>query len=64
MAVANTLAYYNAATITDVKSFIAQAPEYQKNNLQLVAVTPTPEEVFTLACQASAFLLLVTFSLF
>jgi hypothetical protein len=27
MAVANTLAYYYAATIMDVKSFIAQAPE-------------------------------------
>ena len=30
MEVANTLAYYNTATITAVKSFIVQAPAYQK----------------------------------
>ncbi len=28
MAVANTLAYYDTATITAVKSFIVQAPGY------------------------------------
>jgi hypothetical protein len=29
----NTLAYYNTARITAVKSFIAQAPGYYKNSL-------------------------------
>jgi hypothetical protein len=32
MEVANTLAYYDTATITAVKSFIVQAPEVRKRN--------------------------------
>ena len=30
MEVANTLAYYNTATINAIKSFIVQAPAYSK----------------------------------
>jgi len=33
MEVANTLAYYNTATITAVKCFIVQAPGYYENSL-------------------------------
>jgi hypothetical protein len=33
MAVANTLAYYDTATITAVKSFIVQAPGWVKKGL-------------------------------
>ncbi len=36
MAVANTLAFYDTATITPVKSFIVQAPGIEKSKLQKV----------------------------
>ncbi len=40
MEVANTLAYYNTATITAVKSFIVQGPGWLK--FEMIAMQPCP----------------------
>jgi hypothetical protein len=42
--VANTLAYYDTATITAVKSFIAQAPAYSADvSVENILMTLTPD---------------------
>jgi len=40
MVVANTLAYYYMATITDVKSFIVQAPEGRRDPNSAICIVP------------------------
>jgi hypothetical protein len=44
MEMANTLAYYNTATITDLESFIVQAPEYNEfTTVDILEITRTLE---------------------
>ncbi len=55
MEVANTLAYYYMATITDVKSFIVQAPEAERAPSSDIGIGPSNNPLlYCMSCAGKA----------